>query len=302
MIMNVGVIGTPNRDKLILMSGAKVTAWGGIIYNILTMAHYLRLGDAVLPICPVGADARDDFKSLLERFPNVDPSGIYQVSQRQNRVMLKCKTHDEKEETAELSLPPLPFDHISKHLSNLSFLLINFTSGRDLEKETLRRVRDEYKGPILLDVHSLTLSEPDSRGKRRLRALRDWQEWLEGMDYVQFTWNEAASLTGEANTTFAGLVEVADWLLERGTKGVIVTRGSEGAYYFHVDEQGILKEEVPPFKLHTVIDTTGCGDVFSAAFICNLLKDNDPLGAVQFAVKAAALKATFSGIGPWLSG
>ena len=302
MIMNVGVIGTPNRDKLILTSGAKVTAWGGIVYNILTMAHYLRPGDAVLPICPVGADARDDFQSLLEKFPNVDPSGIYQAAQRQNRVILKCITHDEKEETAELSLPPLPFDHISKHLSNLSFLLINFTSGRDLEKETLRRVRDEYKGPILLDVHSLTLSEPDSRGKRRLRALRDWQEWLEGMDYVQFTWNEAASLTGETNTTFAGLVEVADWLLERGTKGVIVTRGSEGAYYFHVDEQGILKEEVPPFKLHTVVDTTGCGDVFSAAFICNLLKDNDPLGAVQFAVKAAALKATFSGIGPWLSG
>lgn len=299
--MNIGVIGTPNKDKIVLPSGAKVTAWGGIIYNILTLAHYLDFMDRVRPICSIGADAQDEFLALLERFHRIDPSGLYYVAQRQNRVMLKCRTHEEKEEIADLSLPPVPFEHVAQHTSGLDFLLINFTSGQDVTKETLRKLRQEFEGPILLDVHSLTLSEPDSHGKRRARALRDWQEWLEGMDYVQFTWREAGSLTGEPKTTFAGLVEVADWLLERDTKGVIVTRGAEGAYYFHADEQGILKEEVPPFPLHTVVDTTGCGDVFSAAFICYLLKTRSPLNAVQFAVKAAALKATFSGIGPWLS-
>jgi len=132
-------------------------------------------------------------------------------------------------------------------------------------------------------------------------VLRDWRDWLAGMDYVQFTWKEAASLTGQNKTTVSGLVEVADWLLQNRAKGVIVTRGSQGAYYFHSDEQGILKEEIPAFPIETVVDTTGCGDVFSAAFIYRLLCGYEGIEAMHFANRAAALKATFSGIGPWVA-
>jgi hypothetical protein len=303
--MNVGIIGTPNRDKLILPSGAKVVSWGGVIYNILTLSHYFSSTVPsstvkVRPICPLGADSREDFLEILKRFPNIETDAVLHNSQQQNRIVLKCITQDEKEEAAQLTLPPIPFEHLAKHLGGLKFLLINFTSGRDISLETLRNIRETFKETILVDVHSLTLSEPDSKGLRRRIAFRNWQDWLEGMDYVQFTWPEAASLTGEINPSVAGVVEVADWLLERGTRGVIVTRGAEGAYYFHTDDHGILREEIPPFKLRSILDSTGCGDVFSSAFIYQLTKRVEPIAAAKFAVKAAAMNATVSGIGPWL--
>jgi sugar/nucleoside kinase (ribokinase family) len=301
--MKIAVIGTPNRDSLILPDGKKITAWGGIIYNILPLAHYLRGQGTVLPICAVGEDASEDFIPLLRRFDNVLLDGVVKVPVRQNRVTLRCISQDDKEETAELYLPPLEYSHVGHHLKDVDALLINFTSGRDLTREALRQIRKTYKGPILLDLHSLTLSEPDTRGRRRLIALRDWQEWLEGMDYVQFTWSEAISLTGGNKTTFAGLVDVADWLLEHGAKGIIVTRGEHGVYYFHADEQGILKEEISAFPLQTIVDTTGCGDVFSAAFLFHLLRwGHEGLQSARFATRASALKATFSGIDPWLNG
>jgi sugar/nucleoside kinase (ribokinase family) len=301
--MKIAVIGTPNRDSLILPNGVKTTAWGGIVYNLLPLAHYLRGRGEVLPLCAVGEEASQDFFSLLKRFENILTDGVIKFPVRQNRVTLRCVTQDDKEETAELYLPPLEFDQIHTHLNGTDGLLINFTSGRDITRETMRRIRRVYKGPILADIHSLTLSEPDSRGRRRLIALRDWQEWLEGMDYVQFTWAEAISLTGQNKTTFAGLVDVADWLLEHGSKGVIVTRGEHGVYYFHADEQGILKEEIPAFPLQTIVDTTGCGDVFSAAFLFHLLRwGQEGLQSARFATRASALKATFSGVDPWLSG
>jgi hypothetical protein len=299
--MKIGVIGTPNRDTLILPDGRKTSSWGGVTYNILPLAHYLQGIGVVLPICPLGEDALDEFTDILRKYPNILHNGLKVFPTRQNRVMLKILAQDEKEETAELFLPPLPLEHLSAFLPDLDLLLINFTSGRDLEKATLRRLRDRYQGPIYLDVHSLTLSEPDPRGRRRMIAFRDWQEWLEGMDYIQFTWKEAACLTGQNKTSFAGLVEVADWLLERGTKGVIITRGEHGVYYFHADEQGILKEEQPSFPLRTIVDTTGCGDVFAAAFVYHLLRwGGGGMQSLSFANRAAALKATFTGIGPWV--
>jgi hypothetical protein len=298
--MNVGILGTANRDKLHLPSKATVTSWGGIVYNVLTLNHYLGNRGIVRPICAVGVDARADLVELFEKLPTVDLSALWFVKEKQNRVVLRCKSHEEKDESAELTLPPVPFDYIHEFIGDLDYLLVNFTSGKDIEMETLRKIRTEFKNPIFLDVHSLTLGDPDVKGRRRLRAFREWQEWLKGMDYVQFSWREAASLTGESTVTFAGVVEVADWLLENGTQGVIVTRGAEGAIYFYNDEEGILKEEIPPFELHSIIDTTGCGDVFSSAFISHLLQTGNAINAAHFAAKAAALKATFSGLGPWL--
>lgn len=298
--MKIGVIGTPNKDTLILPDRRKTSSWGGLVYNILPLSHYLKLKGSVLPICPVGEDSLADFLSLMRKFDNVLFEGIKSFALRHNRVTLKCVSQEQKEETAELNLPPLTFDHMKEHLADLDFLLINFTSGRDLDRETLRQVRDSFRREILVDVHSLTLSEPDAKGRRRTRVLRDWQEWLRGIDYVQLTFQEAASLTGQNKTTVAGLVEIADWLLAHGSRGVIVTRSAEGAYYFHADEQGILKEEIPAFPLQSMVDTTGCGDVFSAAFVFYLMTGHTGIQAAEFANRAAALKATFSGIGPWL--
>lgn len=299
--MIVGIIGTPNRDEITLPSRQKKTGWGGIIYNILPLSHYLGSKGKVRPICPVGADLRLEFVQLLQKFPNIETEGLLSLPQKQNRVKLRCISQEEKHETANLYLPPIPLEHIDAQIRDLDFLLLNFTSGRDVEKETLRALRSRFPGRILLDVHSLTLSDPDAHGRRRLRVIRDWQEWLIGMDYIQLTWDEVACLTGESATSIAGLVDVADWLLMNGTRGVIVTQGSRGATYFYADDGGILKEEIPPFPIQTVEDTTGCGDVFSSAFIYRLLQGDPEITAVTFAVKAAALKATFSGIDPWLN-
>jgi sugar/nucleoside kinase (ribokinase family) len=73
---------------------------------------------------------------------------------------------------------------------------------------------------------------------------------------------------------------------------LVLTQGSEGCTIFFGDE-------VQQFPSHTapVVDPTGAGDIFAAAFLVRLFQTGgNPSAAAQFANKAAALSISVSGL------
>ncbi len=82
---------------------------------------------------------------------------------------------------------------------------------------------------------------------------------------------------------------VRDWL-EAGVEQVVVTRGSEGAVV--VTREGKL--EISAFRV-PVVDTTGAGDCFHAAYMAAWLWGWPPEQAVRFASAAAALSVQHLG-------
>jgi ribokinase len=80
-------------------------------------------------------------------------------------------------------------------------------------------------------------------------------------------------------------------LLEKGLRGVVLKRGSEGAY---VAVAGGKSDWVKPFKVDA-IDTVAAGDCFNGAFAVALLEGNDPWAAARFANAAAAICVTRKG-------
>ena len=75
-------------------------------------------------------------------------------------------------------------------------------------------------------------------------------------------------------------------LLERGVGCVAATCGAEGALV--VDPAG--EERVSAFGVD-VVDTTGCGDAFSAGFLRGVALGRDPVAAARLGCAAAALVA-----------
>jgi sugar/nucleoside kinase (ribokinase family) len=75
-------------------------------------------------------------------------------------------------------------------------------------------------------------------------------------------------------------------LLDRGVGLVAVTAGADGALL--VDADGAVR--VPAFEVD-VVDTTGCGDAFSAGFVVGLALGRDPEAAARLGCAAAALVA-----------
>jgi sugar/nucleoside kinase (ribokinase family) len=113
-------------------------------------------------------------------------------------------------------------------------------------------------------------------------GLLDWiGPALPELDYLLPNDDQVLALTG-ANDLEAGCRA----LLERGVGCVAATRGTDGV--FLVDENG--HESIPAFEIEAV-DTTGCGDAFSAGFLRGLGLGRDRREAAVLGCAAAAMVA-----------
>jgi sugar/nucleoside kinase (ribokinase family) len=110
-------------------------------------------------------------------------------------------------------------------------------------------------------------------------------EWiapaLAELDYLLPNEEQVLGFTGESD-----LVSGARALMERGVGCVAATRGADGAVVVAAD--GV--EEVPAFKVD-VVDTTGCGDAFSAGFLRGLSLGRSRRDSAVLGCAAAALVA-----------
>ena len=84
-------------------------------------------------------------------------------------------------------------------------------------------------------------------------------------------------------TGASSLPDGARALLERGVGCVAVTQGAKGALV--ATASGVV--EVPAFPIE-VVDTTGCGDAFSAGFLRGLSLGLDPVDAARLGCATAA--------------
>ncbi len=113
-------------------------------------------------------------------------------------------------------------------------------------------------------------------------AILDWiSPAFAHLDYLLPNDEQVLGLTGAPT-----LEEGCRALLERGVGCVAATRGAEGALVVDDDRA----QAVPAFAVD-VVDTTGCGDAFSAGFLRGLALGRDRRDAAVLGCAAAALVA-----------
>jgi sugar/nucleoside kinase (ribokinase family) len=113
-------------------------------------------------------------------------------------------------------------------------------------------------------------------------AIRDWiAPAFAHLDYLLPNDEQALGLTGAD-----GLLASCHGLLDQGIGCVAATRGADGALV--VDADG--SHSVPAFAVE-VVDTTGCGDAFSAGFLRGLSLGRSRPEAATLGCAAAALVA-----------
>ncbi len=101
---------------------------------------------------------------------------------------------------------------------------------------------------------------------------------------------ELSMLSGIQVKSFDDIVKAGRMLIKKGVKYVIATLGGDGAMV--ISEHSAV--HVPAYRVE-VVDTTGAGDVFSAALAVFIAEGMDIIDACRMANAAAALKITRMG-------
>lgn len=293
----LGVIGSVNVDAVTTADGQLRQGLGGVLYTVLALSALGRGAVEVWPVCFVGDDVRSAVVQLLSTCGNARLDGLVPAP-ASYRCRLRYLADGSKEETLVGEVEPLTAAHLQPLLAGLDALLVNFITGYEIERRELSRVRSSLRGPMVVDVHSLTLGR-DAAGRRFWRRPEDWREWVALADVVQMNASEAALLGGLGPAPEERLVEFARSLVQMGPDWAVITRGPLGvvAVSRDRDSPAIVAAADEPER---AVDTTGCGDIFLAALALGRVFGMPLDEAVRAAVHAAGLGSRRAGVGALL--
>lgn len=290
--MKITLIGHLCNDVIHHPDGTETQGYGGIYYSLATLANVADNNTTILPVFGIGAKDYDAFIEHLKIYSNIDTSGIYKINNPTNKVNLFYNDKQNRVECSENIAPQIPFKKIKPYLDT-NLMLINMISGFDISLDTLDEIRmivREDKIPVYMDIHSLSLGINED-GKRYRRPLMNWRRWLFMLHAVQMNEEEARGLTLEKYEEDNLIKQVT----ALNTDNVIITRGSKGCTLYHDEHKQIHREDCVGENIERAVDSTGCGDVFAAAYCAKYLRSRDEAESVKFANQVAAFNASLRG-------
>jgi ribokinase len=169
------------------------------------------------------------------------------------------------------------------------FASVEGAIGADAQKPDAELIRTA--GALLVDHHGLpgTIRAAQIARDAGVAVVGDFErypgdefdELLRLTDHLIISRRFARQLTGTSDPARA-----AEQLVDDDARTVVVTCGAEGCYYASCGNV----RHVPAIDV-SVVDTTGCGDVFHGAYAAALARGMELENRIKLATAVAAMKA-----------
>lgn len=286
---------------------APVEEWGGITYALSALDAALPDDWSIVPLVKVGDDLAARASEFIATLPRMaSDATIIEVPYRNSRVELRYYSEERRSEILTGGVPAWSWLGLKPVLdvARLDALYVNFLTGWELDLETMRLIRQHFRGPIYCDLHMLAWAVQPT-GLRTLRPIPNVREWCECFDFLQVNEDEMTMLAPDS-------MALAATALHAGVRTLIVTMGRRGAVYFAAPDFARLDDLraarplgaslgpvrtalVAPAQIADDGDPTGCGDVWGATCFSRLLAGDNLTDAIVAAHRAAARNAAHRG-------
>lgn len=275
----LGVIGTMVWDAIHGRGEEPhpVEEWGGIAYALAAFEATLPDDWVLVPIVKVGRDMADQANRFLHALTRRSGAARFvEVPEPNNRVVLRYQSFERRTECLHGGVPGWRWHELGPMVRDLDVLYVNFISGFELDLETALALRRGFGGPIYGDLHSLLLGVGED-GVRVPRGLPNAPSWFSCFDVVQLNEPEMTRIGADP-------MSVAAQALDAGVRLLVVTVGARGAIYFTTSSfrlaHGPAERRGEPIRTARIPaplapedgDPTGCGDVFGAALLSQLVR------------------------------
>jgi sugar/nucleoside kinase (ribokinase family) len=283
--------------------------WGGLAYSMEAFAASLPDDWEAVPILKIGGDRAGDAREYLGRIGVVGTlSGVVESPFGAVTVERSYGQGWRRQERIFGTELPWTKEELAQFWPGLDALYLNFITGFELGLETALSLKSASSIPLYADLHSLFLDKDDD-GRRSLKPLPRFRDWVRAFDIVQMNEEEFGTLGPFPNDARAE----AERLLGTGVKLIAVTLGARGAEYlgaegfdldpgvrssFGTDDSGIrsvLNGRIPAGRVSSSGDPSGCGDVWGATFFSRLLAGDSLETAAVEANRLAARKLEYWG-------
>jgi sugar/nucleoside kinase (ribokinase family) len=293
--MKIAILGAVCFDEIFPLEGERRESFGGILYNAAALASILEDGDVAFPFTKIGEDRFEAALAEFEKLPNIDTSGILPCEGPATHVTLTWRTVSWRDEIIRHRMPPYTIDELQRVLPS-DAVHINFINGTEIDLLTLKAFRDQYSGLISLDVHNI-VSRFDAQGKRDIVGFPQWREWAPTIDVLQCNEFEINTMFDEEVKSRADFARAAKEVSQAGPRAVTITLGPEGAITVHRRDNTFYVVDIGVLPPVRAVDTTGCGDSFSAGFLVGMLRSGDPATALASGSVVAGVNTRYRGLG-----
>lgn len=286
----IGLIGTVTYDVITSDAGEVYRGLGGVLYQA---AVFSALEKNVLLFTNLGRELSGLVEKVTHNWHTLKKEGIHHVTGPGNRVHLHYPEKGERQEILESVVPPLDPQGVLRYLDRLHILVFVLNSGFDITLSDWRRIMDVSGCPIWLDIHSLVLSR-ELKTPRTFITDVSWKNWARGVTYLQVNKTEVGCLLSRVGKELSekDFDDFGQSAFDMGIRAVFITLGKDGVLVLTPGRARIFV----PSHTGNVEDTTGCGDVFCAVTVKELVEGVDLFSAAQAGVELATRATEAKGI------
>jgi len=292
--MKIAVIGSWIIDDITTHRGEKREGFGGVIHNIIALLSLFENDVSIHPFTVAGNDYYEQIKELLTQYENVDPGGLILRPGVTAHSTLVYTSINWREERGLDLMKPFSFKQLEPCLDS-DVILMNFVSGTECDRETFKALCEKTQALVHVDIHS-KIATFDKEGNKTLVVFSDWKDWLKNIHSVQMNEFECELVVNRKLKTQMDYVKAGYEILQGGPSIVLITLGPQGSIIVYRKDNKAYYCPCAAGPAEEVVDTTGCGDTFSAAFLWAYTKSRNPLKANAIANIVAGAKCEAAGL------
>ena len=286
----IGLIGTITYDVIRSDAGGVYQGLGGILYQAAVLSALER---NVFLFTNLGRALAGRVEKVTSHWLPLQKEGIQYVQGPGNQVYLHYPEKGERREILKSVVPPLDPQGVLQSLDRLHMLVSVLNSGFDITLADWRRIVDAASCPVWLDLHSLVLSRELNVPRRYISNI-PWESWARGVTYLQANKAELGCLVDRIGQDLSD-VEIKRFgqrAFGLGLRAVFITLGRDGVWVLTPGRAHVIVSS----HADTVADTTGCGDVFCAMTVKDLMEGADPFSAAEAGVELATRATAVKGV------